>query len=98
MFGAIVVSLVAAESAGGWFSDAWAQDADAGPVPDPGLTVVIGADKMAGAPAAESIRLYNNSHALVIGIDEYTNGWPRLSNAVSDARAVAAVRSSVAGT
>ncbi len=34
--------------------------------------------------------LYTRSHALVIGIDDYSNGWPRLSNAVNDAKAVAA--------
>ena len=33
--------------------------------------------------------LYGASHALVIGIDAYDNGWPRLSNAVEDARLVA---------
>ena len=35
-------------------------------------------------------RLYGASHALVIGIDNYTNGWPHLSNAVKDATLVAA--------
>lgn len=34
-------------------------------------------------------RLYGSSRALVIGIDAYTNGWPRLETAVSDAAAVA---------
>ncbi len=29
---------------------------------------------------------YGDSRALVIGIDDYRNGWPRLSNAVRDAR------------
>ena len=33
--------------------------------------------------------LYGASHALVIGIDDYENGWPRLRNAVRDARLVA---------
>ena len=33
--------------------------------------------------------LYSASHALVIGIDDYENGWPRLHNAVRDARLVA---------
>ena len=40
---------------------------------------------------AETVRLYPNSYALVIGIDRYTAGWPRPSNAVKDARLVAAV-------
>lgn len=42
-----------------------------------------------GAPVAEQVSLYQNSHALVIGIDQYTHGWPRLSGAVKDARLVA---------
>ncbi len=33
---------------------------------------------------------YTSSHALVIGIDKYTNGWPRLQNAVKDAELIAA--------
>ncbi len=39
----------------------------------------------AGGP----ITLYQRSYALVIGIDNYGNGWPPLSNAINDARAVA---------
>jgi len=35
------------------------------------------------------MRLYHSSRALVIGIDAYTAGWPRLDMAVADARAVA---------
>ena len=80
LFGVIVVSLVVAASAG-------AQDTHENP--DRGLTITIRTDAPAGAPAAQTIRLYSNSHALIIGIDDYTNGWPRLSNAVSDAQAVA---------
>ncbi len=33
-------------------------------------------------------QLYAGSFALVIGIDRYTNGWPRLEKAVADANAV----------
>ncbi len=33
--------------------------------------------------------LYSASYALVIGNDEYTNGWPRLTNAVKDAEIIA---------
>ena len=33
---------------------------------------------------------YTSSHALVIGIDNYSNGWPRLRNAVKDAELIAA--------
>jgi len=38
----------------------------------------------------ETVSLYANSYALVIGIDEYQDGWPPLNNAVRDAREVAA--------
>ena len=41
------------------------------------------------APVAEEVTLYNESYALVIGIDNYGNGWPRLTMAVRDARLVA---------
>lgn len=42
-----------------------------------------------GDPAsAERQVLYGASHALVIGIDDYTGGWPDLSNAVKDAQLV----------
>ena len=42
------------------------------------------------ARVVERWKLYGSSHALVIGIDQYQRGWPRLSNAVKDARLVAA--------
>lgn len=35
--------------------------------------------------SGQSIDLYNESHALVVGISEYTAGWPSLSNALKDA-------------
>jgi hypothetical protein len=35
--------------------------------------------------------LYSASYALVVGNDEYTAGWPRLTNAVKDAEAMAVV-------
>jgi Caspase domain len=38
----------------------------------------------------QPVTLYQKSYALVIGIDRYTGGWPRLSNAVADAKAVTA--------
>ena len=42
----------------------------------------VGTDKMAA--------LYQRSYALVIGIDNYQDpAWPRLSNAINDAKAVA---------
>jgi formylglycine-generating enzyme required for sulfatase activity len=55
-----------------------------------GLSVQLRASEAKGAPVAGEVRLYGESHALVIGIDAYTNGWPRLSNAVKDAKLVAA--------
>ena len=55
-----------------------------------GILVELRQSELAGAPVAETVRLYGSSHALVIGIDNYTAGWPRLANAVKDAEAVAA--------
>jgi len=37
------------------------------------------------AKNGSSIPLYSGSYALVVGISNYTNGWPRLPNAVQDA-------------
>jgi len=54
-----------------------------------GLTVSLKADESEGAEIVADVRLYDNSYALVIGIDEYV-AWPRLSNAVKDAKLVAA--------
>lgn len=54
-----------------------------------GIKVRIKANETPNAPVVEEIYLYPKSYALVIGIDNYYNGWPRLSNAVSDARKVA---------
>lgn len=42
-----------------------------------------------GAADAQRIQLYAASKALVIGIDAYEAGWPKLSTAISDAEAVA---------
>ncbi len=57
---------------------------------DSGVYVDIRESDSPGSPVVERWKLYGESHALVIGIDNYTNGWPRLSNAVKDAREVAA--------
>jgi class 3 adenylate cyclase/tetratricopeptide (TPR) repeat protein len=51
--------------------------------------VQLRASKSPNSPYGETVELYSKSYALVIGIDDYTDGWPRLSNAVKDARAVA---------
>jgi uncharacterized caspase-like protein len=55
--------------------------------------VIIQLRKSEGSNAhdAEEVQLYSSSHALVIGIDDDTGGWPRLSNAVRDAKLVADV-------
>jgi formylglycine-generating enzyme required for sulfatase activity len=55
-----------------------------------GITVEYKASEASNAAVGGSMQLYTNSYALVIGIDDYSNGWPRLSNGVSDARKVAA--------
>ncbi|MDP7292394.1 MAG: hypothetical protein QF497_09205, partial [Verrucomicrobiota bacterium] len=54
-----------------------------------GINVTLKASETQGAPDAGTVRLYGSSHALVIGIDDYTGGWPDLSNAVKDAKLVA---------
>ncbi|HIL14751.1 MAG TPA: caspase family protein, partial [Deltaproteobacteria bacterium] len=38
----------------------------------------------------ESVRLYEQSHALVIGVSDYTNGWPKLPGVRKDVKAVTA--------
>lgn len=55
-----------------------------------GLEVTLRANEKTDALVAETVELYAKSYALVIGIDRYTGGWPSLSNAVRDARRVAA--------
>ena len=35
-----------------------------------------------------STELYKDSHALIIGISDYTNGWPRLNGVSEDIRLV----------
>jgi hypothetical protein len=55
-----------------------------------GLSVQVRASEAAEAPISRTLDLYRTSHALVIGIDAYTGGWPRLGKAVEDARVVAA--------
>lgn len=54
-----------------------------------GIKVRLKADNKADTPIVEEVELYSKSYALVIGIDNYHKGWPRLSNAVSDAVKVA---------
>ena len=54
-----------------------------------GVMVKVRVSESPNAGVAETVQLYGASHALVIGIDKYTKGWPRLSKAVEDARVVA---------
>ena len=54
-----------------------------------GISVNIRADEKTDAPITETIELYGNSHALIIGNDAYSAGWPKLSNAISDAKEIA---------
>jgi uncharacterized caspase-like protein len=54
-----------------------------------GISVELRESEAAGAAVVERVQLYPRSYAFVIGIDDYTNGWPGLQNAVADARAVA---------
>jgi formylglycine-generating enzyme required for sulfatase activity len=54
-----------------------------------GLRVAIRDTDEKGVIVSETLDLYGQSHALVIGIDRYSAGWPQLSNAVQDAEAVA---------
>lgn len=53
-----------------------------------GLSVTYKSNESSDAKVAGSLELYGKSYALVIGIDDYTNGWPRLSQAVADATRV----------
>ncbi len=42
-------------------------------------------------PEGEEIPLYNKSYALLIGVSQYTNGWPKLPGVLEDVRDVQAV-------
>ena len=53
------------------------------------MTVELRASEAANAAVSGKVKLYGASHALVIGNDLYTGAWPRLSNAVKDARLIA---------
>ncbi len=54
-----------------------------------GISVQLRASEATGAPVSDTVQLYEKSYALVIGIDNYTGGWPRLNMAIEDAEAVA---------
>ncbi len=54
-----------------------------------GISVTLRQSESVNAPILEKRELYQESYALVIGIDDYNNGWPRLSNAILDAELIA---------
>ena len=54
-----------------------------------GISVQLRASESKNAELVGEYRMYNESYALVVGIDEYTEGWPKLSNAVKDAELIA---------
>ncbi len=54
-----------------------------------GISVQLRASESKNAELVGEFRMYSESYALVVGIDEYTQGWPKLSNAVKDAELIA---------
>lgn len=56
-----------------------------------GISVNIKASESRDAAVVGTVELYSESYALVIGNDDYTNGWPKLSNAIKDAELIAQV-------
>ena len=52
------------------------------------IQVRIRSSDHVNAPVGDEIELYQSSHALVIGINDYTNDWPKLKRAVPDAQQV----------
>ena len=54
-----------------------------------GISVTLRQSESVNAPILEERELYQESYALVIGIDDYDNGWPKLSNAILDAELIA---------
>ena len=52
------------------------------------LTVKLKANEGGNAEIIDEVELYSKSYALVVGIDDYANGWPRLGQAVKDAHRV----------
>ena len=56
-----------------------------------GLYVRIKASDKPQAKVLGDVKLYGASYALILGNDDYTAGWPKLSNAVKDAQLIAKV-------
>ena len=61
------------------------------PAAQRGIKVKLRETESLHAPIVEEVNLYSASYALVIGINNYTKGWPKLSGAVHDAEIVARV-------
>lgn len=62
------------------------------PAKERAIKVKVRESERPNAPVVAEVDLYSRSHALVIGIDGYTDkAWPRLSGAVHDAELVADV-------
>lgn len=55
-----------------------------------GIAVTLKTSDAPNAPDGKTVELYSESYALVIGQNDYTNGFPKLTNAVKDAELVAA--------
>ena len=68
---------------------AWAHKSDASDITR-GLSIPLRAGIDSGAGISKKLQLYRGSKALIIGINNYTNGWLKLSMAVEDARQVVA--------
>ena len=66
---------------------AWAHESDASDITR-GLSVPLSAGIDWGAGISKKFQLYRGSKALIIGINNYTNRWLKLSMAVEDARQV----------
>ena len=56
-----------------------------------GMYVRVKSSDQAQAKVVGNVKLYGASHALILGNDDYTAGWPKLSNAVKDATLIAKV-------
>ena len=57
---------------------AWAHESDASDITR-GLSVLLRAGIDSGAEISKKFQLYRGSKALIIGIDNYTNGWLNLT-------------------
>lgn len=54
-----------------------------------GIKIKLRASEFVNSPVVGEVQLYQNSYALVVGIDNYNGGWPKLSGAVNDSKLIA---------